>query len=272
MPVKLGLCIGINYTNTDKELRGCVNDAEDWGNLLTKNNFTITNLIESSATKENIIDNITKLISSLHTDDVGAITVSSHGCWIPSHVDDEPDARDEAICPVDVGMDGKNLITGPEFKKLFDNINPGAKVIFITDCCFSGSVYRFFCSDFIERKVRFIPPAHFLMDLTLINRMNLGFGQHRSNIKINPVKTPLPNLIHYSSCGDNEYASDANIENRFNGAFTYFAIKAFTEVLESKGTYGEVWKLIRKFLPNWSFQQSPRINAFPELKSLPLFT
>lgn len=271
MPVKKGLCIGINYEKTDHQLNGCLNDASDWGDLLVANGFTVSKLLEQEATKKNIISCISNLIGTLNKGDVGVISYSGHGTWIPDRDGDERDGRDEAICPIDMGTDGNNLIIGPEFKQLFDHIVPGSHVVFITDSCFSGSVYRFFNSTTGLRKVRFMPPSHFLTDEKLIRRMDFGFGQSRSNIKINSIKLPLQGLVHFSGCGDNEYSNDAQIDGRFSGAMSYFAIKAFIDVLKVKGTYLDAWKLIRKRLPNWEFQQAPRINAFLDLKNSHIF-
>ena len=49
---KKALCIGINnYPGTDMDLRGCVNDAEDWAATLAARGFTVQKLIDAQATK-----------------------------------------------------------------------------------------------------------------------------------------------------------------------------------------------------------------------------
>jgi metacaspase-1 len=264
---KKALCVGINYAGTDHALRGCINDADDWADLLNEQGFDVATIAEKEATKATILDCISHLIGVLKPGDVGAITYSGHGTWIPSEDGDEPDGRYEAICPIDMGDDGHNLIIGPEFKKEFDKIRPGAHVLFLTDSCFSGTVYRFL-NGFgeMQRKVRFIPPAHFLKSIDKVYRMTLGFGQTQNT----KSKLPLPGLVHMSGCGDNEFSNDAHIDGRFNGAMTYYAIRAFRQVLTAKGTYQDAWAMVRQALPSWEFTQSPMLNAEPALKQTQL--
>lgn len=268
--MKSAVCIGINYVGTDYELRGCINDADDWASLLGSQKFNAAILAEEQATKENILLAITHLVRSLAPGDVGVITYSGHGTWVPDQDGDEPDGRDEAVCPIDMGEDGRNLIIGPEFKAIFDQISHGARVVFITDSCFSGTVYRFFNGSSGTRKVRFLPPAHFLKEETLVRRMDLGFGQLQPHV--NTVKPPLRGLIHFSGCGDNEYSNDANLDGRFNGAMTYYATRAFRQTLKEKGCYLDAWKRIRQSLPSWEYQQTPLLNATSDLKRVRLLS
>ena len=40
------LCIGINdYPGTDNDLSGCVNDAQDWAEELSRRGFTVPNCL-----------------------------------------------------------------------------------------------------------------------------------------------------------------------------------------------------------------------------------
>ncbi|MFN7677703.1 MAG: caspase family protein, partial [Cyanobacteriota bacterium] len=49
---KSALCIGINnYPGTDCDLRGCVNDANDWAATLAARGFTVKTLLDNQATK-----------------------------------------------------------------------------------------------------------------------------------------------------------------------------------------------------------------------------
>lgn len=263
---KKALCVGINYAGTEFELRGCINDADDWADFFQKNGFSTSVLTEAQATKSIMLHAMTDLIADLKAGDVGVITYSGHGTWVPDQDGDEPDGRDEALCPIDMGDDGHNLILDDELHLLFNKIVKGAHVIFVTDSCFSGSVYRFFDGSFGQRKVRFIPPSHILKDATLITRMNLGFGQPQSKKN----QSPLPGLLHLSGCTDHEYSNDAYIDGRFNGALTYFAVRAFANTLRHKGTYQDAWLAIRKSLPSWEFQQTPLLNAPADLKKVRL--
>lgn len=258
---KRGLCIGINYRNTEFELRGCLNDADAWAHLLASQKFDVASLVESQATRDNIIYAVRTMVTDLKNGDTGCITYSGHGSWVPDIHGDEPDGRDEAICPIDMGEDGKNLIIDDELNAAFGLLDKGARLVFVTDCCHSGSVFRFMRPGLTKRRVRFIPPSHFLHESVLYAKMERAFGVPRG-----PSNKALPGVIHFSGCKDNEYSIDAEIDDKATGAFTFFAIKAFEAVLAVGGTYQDVWRKIRENLPSWDFQQTPLLNAVTTLK------
>ena len=53
---KNALCIGINdYPGTGSDLAGCVNDANDWKATLQNRGFTVTQLLDSKATKDAMV-------------------------------------------------------------------------------------------------------------------------------------------------------------------------------------------------------------------------
>ena len=267
MKYRHAVCFGINYTGTEHALRGCLNDACDWSGFLRKHSFDTTVVAEANATRNGILACIKDLIASLKPGDTGVITYSGHGTWVPGGPNDEPDGQNEALCPFDMTDDGKNLVMGTELGAIFNTIVDGATVVFLTDSCHSGTVFRFmphngFDDMYIPRR-RFLPPAHFIKDPAMYARMERAFtpsgGKH--------TNAPLPNLIHISACRDAEYAADAFIDGRFNGAYTYYALQAFTAQIAAGGTYQDVHKQLRKTLPSRAFPQSPLLNALPILKA-----
>jgi hypothetical protein len=58
--------------------------------------------------------------------------------------------------------------------------------------------------------------------------------------------------------GPNNYSYDARIAGRYNGAFTYYALKAL-KGLKAEATYADWHKAITKSLPSASYPQSPQI-------------
>ena len=53
---KRALCIGINnYPGTQNDLAGCVNDAEDWAATLQARGFAVATMLDSQATKTNMV-------------------------------------------------------------------------------------------------------------------------------------------------------------------------------------------------------------------------
>lgn len=264
------LAIGINYKGTEFELGGCINDANDWAKLLGSNGFDEKALLlEQDATRNNIVTQMSGLVNGLAAGDVGFITYSGHGTWVPDKDGDEPDGRDEAICPIDMGDDGRNLLIDDDIHKILNNVAAGAYVVLVTDSCHSGTVFRFMAPSVeAPQRVRFIPPSHFIKEKDLYSRMERSFGQRG----VAASNAPLPGVIHFSGCGDTEYSNDAVIRGRPCGAFSYFAVRAFEQAAKTRLGYANTHKLLRQHLPSMQFQQTPKFNAPAALKDRVIFT
>lgn len=271
-----GLFIGINYKGTEFRLNGCINDAHDWKDLYTAHDGAEEGakvLVEHDATGVNILRAMRDLVGSLAAGETGLITYSGHGTWVPDQDGDEIDGRDEAICPIDMGDDGKNLILDDQISQVFDGLIPGAKLVFVTDSCHSGTVFRFTLppggdeEDELSR-VRFIPPSHFLRSAVLVSKMERAFSGNPGPARRNAAR---PGVIHFSGCGDREYSTDAYIGRRPCGAFSHYATRAFRAALKHRYSYSNAHKLIRANLPSQSFQQTPKLNASADLKSTIIF-
>lgn len=266
--MKHALCVGINYAGTGHALAGCLNDVDDWSKLLASHGFVVGTLTETQATSNNVVEGIAKLVGGLRPGDTAVLTYSGHGTWIPDRSGDEPDGRDEALVPYDVGANGKNLITDDVLADLFTRVPAGAVLVFLSDCCHSGTIYRFFpAPEASLRRPRFLPPSHFLEDDDLVHRMDRAFNQPRGR-----TNAPLPRLVHLSGCKDSEYSADAVIKGRPCGAFSYFATRALDAAAKAGRSYGEAFKEIRKSLPSWDYQQTPQMAAPPNLRAWPVFS
>lgn len=264
-----GICIGINYAGTEFELNGCINDADDWARFLAGAGFEVSVLAERSATRQEIMLTVGRLVSSLKAGDVGFVQFSGHGTWVPDLSGDEPDGRDEALVPIDTGDDGTNLILDDELRELYGDIPRGATLVVVADCCHSGSAFRFAPARKVgQRRVRFLPPAHFARDARLTSRVERAY----SSAPVRKTNAAIPGVVFFSGCRDVEYSNDAYIDGRYCGAFSHAAIPAFREVLARQGTYRDVYGLIRQQLPNWEFQQTPLLSATPARRAAKVFS
>ena len=112
MEKKLALCIGINdYPGTGSDLSGCVNDANDWGKLLSQKGFTVKKLLDKEATRKNILDNMKSLIDPAIKGDSIIFQYSGHGTYIADKDGDESDGTDECLCPSDLLYKGRRGIS-----------------------------------------------------------------------------------------------------------------------------------------------------------------
>lgn len=265
--MKRALCIGVNYEGTGHELRGCINDCKDWANLFYGKGYATQQITEKEGTREFILQAIAMLIDDLNkAGETGFLTFSGHGTWLPDMDGDEPDGRDEALVPYDVG-NGERLIMDDELGEIFSRLRPDTRLVFISDCCHSGSAYRLVQGLTDERRTRFLPPHYFNM---------AGPGAYmnatRSYGMPAPTAKALPGVIHLAGCRDTEFAADAKILGRYCGAFSFHLLKAFQDAHEYGWTFAQVHKWMRRYLPSNDYQQTPQLNATAKMKATKVFT
>lgn len=262
---KKALCIGINnYPGTHMDLQGCVNDANDWAATLQGRGFAVTKLLDNQATKAAMVSSMSGLIQSAAKGDSLVITYSGHGTYQPDTNGDEADGLDEALCPYDLQTGGAALIDD-EIKTLFDQRKAGVRIVLIADSCHSGTVTRAAkAEEGADTRPRFMPMGNWLPESMLPK--NLA-GKPALTIAAPLGTSPL--LAAYSRAlgdlllagckeGPNNYSYDAKINGRFNGAFTYYALKAL-KTLKADATYADWYKAMIKYLPSASYPQSPQI-------------
>lgn len=251
---KKALCIGINdYPGTGSDLAGCVNDANDWKAALQKRGFDVDMLLDSQATKKNMKDQIEVLVREARPKDLVVITYSGHGSWIPDLDNDEPDARDEVLCPYDIAQN--RPFVDDEIHNIFAERDRGVKIVFISDSCHSGSLLKVAPppAESTGAKIRFLGPESFLT----ADQLQIA----RSRASRRPLGAPRTfGGVLLSGCQDTEYSYDASFNNRPNGAFTYFALKVLL-TLKPDATYRDWFREIRESLPNRMHPQTPNLQG-----------
>ena len=133
------ICVGINdYPGNGNDLSGCVNDADDWSDLLDKTyGFGTTLIKDRKATSSRILDALDDMIATAKAGDSIAFTYSGHGTWVYDRGEqDESDNRDEAICAYD-----RNIIDD-ELRKIIRQVKDGVVLTVISDSCHSGGITR----------------------------------------------------------------------------------------------------------------------------------
>lgn len=260
---KSALCIGINdYPGTRNDLSGCVNDAEDWKKALEGRGFTVRSLHDSQATKAKMVAAMRELITGAAAGDSVVITYSGHGTFVPDTSGDEPDGRDEGLCPYDI--DKGNVLLDDDIHQLFAERASGVKVVLLADSCHSGSVIRWAPPDGESSapRPRFLPPAAWLPEDRLPKSAS---GAVPTRIAGNAglalwlgALSPAGGDLLMAGCLDREYSYDAQFGGRPNGAFTYYALKTL-KTLPASATYADWYGAIRSYLPGASYPQTPQI-------------
>lgn len=252
---KHALSIGINdYPGSSSDLSGCINDCSDWKSELMSRGFDVRTLQNGEATKAAMVSAITNLVRSLQPGDIGVLTYSGHGTWVPDRSGDEADRRDEALCPYDI-MSGATLLDD-ELATIFNSVNKAAKLIMISDSCHSGTVSRDQSGEQSGFVTRYLSPLKFLNGDDLESAIDISSRLiNVSSIRKKPLQE---NIVLISGCKDTEYSYDARFGNRPNGALTYFAIKSLKHQ-PAGATYSMWFNDIRDNLPCSTYPQTPQL-------------
>jgi len=264
---KKALCIGINnYKGTNNDLRGCVNDAKEWGALL-ESQFKFSSpvmLLDSKATIPNVKKAWSKLIKNAKVGDVIVLTYSGHGTSVADTNNDEPDGRDEAICLYD------GLLIDDVIRSMFSKKKEGVKLVFISDSCHSGTVTRAFMetlygndAEEVYAKARYLPPKDDIQAAALSS-----FAVPTKSI-FSPTENDM-NHILISGCLPTEYSYDARIGGKYRGAMSYYAIN----ILKSNPSisYADFYKQLKKKLPSRSYPQTPQLEGRKDEKDTLMFS
>ena len=247
--MKKAVCIGINnYPGIFNDLKGCVNDANDWAELLTEFGFEVNVMLDEQGTRANIKAALTDLVSALRAGDYGVFTYSGHGTYNRDTSGDEPDSYDEALYVYD------GILLDDELREILNDLNPQASLVFVSDSCYSGTVTRVVEDESHYAKPRFVPV--------------LGYSP------LIPVKTrflaeaEMLELL-LAGCSDSELSYDAYINDRYNGAMSRYAIDAVRANREA--TFNDFYTSLRQALPSNDYPQTPQLEGSDANKSRKLF-
>jgi hypothetical protein len=263
---KRALCVGINdYPGTNSDLSGCVNDANDWAGELKSRGYDTAVLLDKKATRKAIVAALNDLLSGAKAGDTLVFTFSGHGSWLPDDNGDEPDGRDEMLCPYDI--DKEQYLMDDDLAEVFDQKHEDARLYFISDSCHSGTVAKFAADPLASTsrmpKIRLLPPLEFVKDASLRERIPLAMRAPVSYAKAEKY----PALL-LSGCKDVEFSYDADFNGRPNGAMTRVALEA----LKKKPKTPQDWYTeIRKRLPSQMYPQTPQLFGGTHAKKGPMF-
>jgi len=264
---KRAMCVGINdYPYEGNDLKGCVNDARAWAELLTTNfDFPaseVTLIEDSEATKANLLAGLQNLFQEAQAGDVLVFTNSSHGSYVTDTNTDEP-KYDEIICPYDIE---DSVLLDDELRNLFGAVPDGVHLTAILDNCFSGTATRALPSmptpD--ERRIRFLNPQ-----LRGDARLDDPWEAKSRRREKHPQGSMKDVLL--SGCTDKQYSYDALIDGTYHGAMTYHAIKAIRDANYSL-TYSQLHQRLTDLLADTNYDQNPQLEGRAENKERPIFS
>lgn len=250
--VRKAVLIGINYTGTDNELNGCINDSVNLKDFLIKNNFFkeehITMLNDNLTgllypTKENIIKQFEDIVAFANNNNDKIVDIfisySGHGSYQLDTNGDESDGKDEVLCSIDCDING--FIVDDDIKKiLVDRLGENVNILFLSDSCHSGTVLDLKYTHVIN-----------IINSTTINKK---------------IKDSLCNVFLISGCTDNQTSADAyvsgpNNKMQYQGAMTASFLKTFKDGI----TYKNLINGMRKYMLQNRFTQIPQLSSGKKL-------
>ena len=226
--------VGINYTGTINELYGCINDTKNVEDLLkNKYNFTNVTLLNDNTpekpTKQNILKGLQALLSNTRPGDTAFFMFSGHGTCTADLNNDEKDGQDEVIVPIDAYSYNTCIIDDELNRMIRNTLKPGAKLVALFDCCFSGTV----------------------LDL----RYTYGYPDNTNQSET------AGNVYMISGCTDQQLSMDTvapiNGKEMASGALTY----AFLTMIKETTIMGDLVKKMQTFLKENGYTQFPLLSS-----------
>lgn len=294
-PIKKSLLIGINYTGSKHELRGCHSDAENMAEFLRYRGYEKENQVvlrddlggPAYPSRDNMLRAMSWLVSKPGT--MNFLHYSGHGGQ--ERDDNRSTGYDDTICPVDFESAGQ-INSATLHQVLVSALPPNSTLFVVLDCCHSGSavelpyVYRtdddgkISIMNNVKAGLNLVMEADNLLEgryglnsvaaakqmLGDANNFFQGFRhQHHGPAGLESDNTgrdwsrEQKFVTMYSGCRDEETSADAYIAGRNCGAMTW----AFLETMKHNRdpTYIQTLQATRANLRGSQYKQVPQLSV-----------
>lgn len=262
------LLVGVNDYKGISDLRGCVNDVTNMRSILktylgfTNNDIRV--LLDSRATKENILSRLNQMVASAKNGDFLVFHFSGHGSQIRDRDEQDEliDQMDELICPYDMNWDN-GFITDDMLNAIFKKLPSGVLLEVFLDSCHSGTGLR--SVDF--GRPANLGPEHPTLYRYLPPPLDIESRFEGEEDELKPLRKffrskerdPAHHIL-WAGCQDSQTSADAYINNTYNGAFTYFFCKHMRDTNGSVSRK-ELLSRIRASLKHGGYSQIPQLEC-----------
>ena len=247
--IKKAVLIGINYTNTENELYGCVNDAMNLKNMLkSKYNYkeeNIKTILNEEATRQTILQEITALVKEASKGDSLILSYSGHGISTNDRNGDEEDGKDDLLVTSD-----NYAIFDDELKEILDtHLQEGVTLFALFDNCHSGTILDL--------------PYQYFKKPSKKDGADNASADESLIIHSKTIETK-GDVICISGCRDDQVSMDAYINFEYTGAMTRSFIDALTPHQDQDGqdiTWKSLLESMRTSLKSGNFEQVPQLTS-----------
>src|ERR1700728_4174531 len=279
MPSLFALIVGIdNYPDPVPSLRGCVNDAKAFREVLERRYGVpptqIVSLIDGDATREAVIRGSREHLTKAQAGDIAVFFYAGHGSQEPPSnlfIAIEPDGKNETlVCYDSRTSEGYDLVDKDVATLIHQVAAGGARLTLILDSCHSGSADRAVGDEEqIPRGVRrlknrdhpqpesayLVSPAAFIAaqrNMGAASSNTAGTGQAQGF-----VQGTAGAHVLFAACSDYQSANEYPPGNAFHGAFTYCLLQVLQDgqPLGNEEVFTRTQRLLRPLYP----LQSPHL-------------
>jgi hypothetical protein len=226
-------------------------------------------LDDREATKKKAIRGLQWLCMGAKKGDELVIHYSGHGTQVPVTTETagfEIDGLDECLVCYDFNWD--EPLRDDDLNQFITNLSKGVRVLFIADCCFSGTLLR----NPLPPKVknRYIPPPlHTTLtgDINLDEDLCMMSSKHKTRDGKSIVKhkfivnsTDQGDAILISGCSDKQTSADAYIGGRYHGALTFYLAQTLKEA-NWNISYADLIIKVNEKLDREEYEQDPQLEG-----------
>jgi hypothetical protein len=260
---KKALCVGIDSYAPPNRLSGCVNDAHDWAEVLVRNGFATTLLLDGQATYDGITSALRDLVQSGRPGDVLVFQYSGHGTMMPDETGRTVDGHEEAMVPVDFDTDTPKLLMDFDVAVIFNALPDGVNLTCFIDCCHSGTITRMLVGLAPERFTGVDERPRFISltpdQIAAVQNYRAGFGAvARGQTVGGPAR--MRDIV-FAACQAQEVAWESNGHGDFTRLATGILANRFSGIT-NQGFWDSV---VAAFGPN--ARQTPLLDCAPSAKT-----
>jgi hypothetical protein len=232
------LLFGLNYSGTGNDLQGCINDVINMSTYLASFGIPCKVCTDEKngpdTTAMGMMHNLYELAIQTHKENLDFVYIhySGHGTSVLDMSRDEKDMMDEALVPRDFAKAG--LIVDDVIESLMNGFNPRTRVVFVFDCCHSGTIG--------DIKYKWVSDTKCTVENILCDVQS--------------------RVITISGCRDDQVSADApNVlgDNKFSGALTSSLLNVLKRNPSLKQDVFKLVQVLRKELDTAGFDQVPQL-------------
>ncbi|KAJ3254400.1 Ca(2+)-dependent cysteine protease [Boothiomyces macroporosus] len=288
------LLIGINYTGTQSQLSGCINDVKNVHNFIKDQYSDIRILTDDQQgpnvpTKANIIESFKWLVSGAQPGDSFFLHYSGHGSTQKDEDGDEVDGLDNTICPLDYNTQG--MIVDDDMNTILVQALPeGSRMVAIFDCCHSGTMldlpFMYTIDGNLEvtcksnKRAALEGGIKALKDfqkgdkqaamkeafsaLSLLAKPEQNIPNSEAERKTLETKYSKADVLMFSGCKDNQTSADAKINGEGCGAMSWALLSVLDATRGQRLTLKDLLAKLREKLQG-KYEQIPQMSTSHEV-------